>query len=96
MFDSCKEAWRRISGVFLTVVSVLSKVVGWLLKSLFGQWQPPFWLRAIGAGLTTLGHKARAYPRQTTGGVLGLLLVVAAAFYGWHWYSNLPKPHTVA
>ncbi|WP_347928975.1 alpha-2-macroglobulin [Pseudomonas helvetica] len=96
MFDSCKEAWRRISGVFLTVVSVLSKVVGWLLKSLFGQWQPPFWLRAIGAGLTTLGHKARAYPRQTTGGVLGLLLVVAAVFYGWHWYSNLPKPHTVA
>ena len=84
MFDSLKAISRRILGALLTVVSAI-----------FGQWQPPAWLRATGRGVGSLGNKARAYPRQAGAGVLGLLLLAAAGFYGWHWYSNLPQPHTV-
>ena len=85
MFDSLKAISRRVVGVFLTVVGAV-----------FGQWHPPLWLRAIGRGVEKLGSKARAYPRQTGAGVLGLALLVAAGFYGWHWYSNLPQPHTAS
>jgi hypothetical protein len=84
MFDSLKAISRRVVGAFLTVVGAV-----------FGQWHPPFWLRAIGRGLANLGNKARAYPRQAGAGVLGLVLLAAAAFYGWHWYTHLPQPHTV-
>ena len=84
MFDSFKAISRRISAVLLTVVGAV-----------FGQWHPPLWLRAIGRGVANLGHKARAYPRQAGAGVVGLVLLAAAGFYGWHWYSNLPQPHTV-
>ncbi|MGC3103895.1 hypothetical protein ACPTKS_31570, partial [Pseudomonas aeruginosa] len=77
MLDSLKATSRRILGALLTVVSAL-----------FGQWQPPPWLRAIGHGLANLGHKARAYPRQAGAGLLGLVLLAAAGFYGWQWYSH--------
>ncbi|QLG96281.1 alpha-2-macroglobulin family protein [Pseudomonas yamanorum] len=95
MFDSFKTTSRRFFGALISVVSVLFGAVRWLLRSLFGQWQPPHWLQAVGNGLANIGHKARAYPRQAAGGVLGLVLLAAAGFYGWHWYSNLPQPHTV-
>ncbi|RMT93061.1 hypothetical protein ALP39_02642 [Pseudomonas marginalis pv. marginalis] len=85
MFDSLKAISRRVVGVFLTVVGAV-----------FGQWHPPLWLRAIGRGVAKLGAKARAYPRQTGAGVIGLVLLTAAGFYGWHWYSNLPQPHTAS
>lgn len=84
MFDTLKTIFRRLFGALITVVGAL-----------FGQWQPPFWLRAIGRGVLNLGSKARAYPRRAGGGVLGLVLLAAAGFYGWQWYSNLPQPHTV-
>lgn len=85
MFDSFKTICRRLYGALTTVVGAL-----------FGQWSPPFWLRAIGDGVLALGQKARAYPRQAGAGVLGLVLLGAAGFYGWQWYSHLPKPHTVS
>ena len=85
MFDSLKAISRRVAGVFLTVVGAV-----------FGQWQPPSWLRAVGRGVANLGGKARAYPRQTGAGVLGLALLAGAGVYGWHWYSNLPQPHTAS
>lgn len=85
MFDSFKAISRGVVGALLTVVGAV-----------FGQWHPPFWLRAIGRGLANLGNKARAYPRQTGAGLLGLVLLAAAGFYGWHWYSNLPQPHTAS
>jgi hypothetical protein len=40
MFDSFKAISRRVVGALLTVVGAV-----------FGQWHPPFWLRAIGRGL---------------------------------------------
>src|SRR5690606_30890895 len=95
MFDSFKATSRRFFDALITVVSVLFSAVRWLARSLFGQWQPPRWLQAVGEGLATTGHKARAYPRQAAGAVLALVLLVAAGVYGWHWYSNLPQPHTV-
>jgi len=95
MFDSFKTTSRRLFGALISVVSVLFGAVRWVLRGLFGQWQPPLWLKALGNGLANVGHKARAYPRQAAGGVLGLVLLAAAGFYGWHWYSNLPQPHTV-
>jgi hypothetical protein len=49
-----------------------------VVGAVFGQWHPPFWLRAIGHGLANLGNKARAYPRQAGAGVLGLVLLAAA------------------
>ncbi|MGH8412856.1 MAG: alpha-2-macroglobulin family protein, partial [Pseudomonas sp.] len=95
MFDSLKATSRRFFGALISVVSVLFSAVRWLARSLFGQWQPPRWLQATGNGLVNVGHKARAYPRQAAGGALALVLVLAAGFYGWHWYSHLPQPHTV-
>ena len=84
MFDALKTICRRLFGALMTVVGAL-----------FGQWRPPFWLNAIGRGGLNLASKARAYPRQAGAAVLGLVLLAAAGFYGWHWYSNLPQPHTV-
>ena len=84
MLDALKTIFRRLSGALMTVVGAV-----------FGQWHPPFWLRAIGHGLANLGNKARAYPRQAGAGAVGLVLLAAAGFYGWHWYANLPQPHTV-
>jgi len=95
MFDSLKATSRRFFGALITVVSVLWAAVRWLARSLFGQWQPPRWLQAVGEGLATTGHKARTHPRQAAGTVLALALLVAAGVYGWHWYSHLPQPHTV-
>ena len=31
----------------------------------------------------------------TTVPAVWLVLLAAAGFYGWHWYANLPQPHTV-
>ncbi|MGF6111282.1 alpha-2-macroglobulin family protein [Pseudomonas frederiksbergensis] len=95
MFDTFKKTCRRFFGVFLTVMGALFSLMGWLLKAVFGQWQPPSWMAALGKKLVALGHKARAYPKQIAAAVLGLALLVAAGVYGWHWYSNLPQPHTV-
>ena len=69
MFDSFSAISRRIVGALATVVGAV-----------FGQWRPPFWLRAIGGGLANVGKKARAYPRQAGAGVLGVVLLAAAGF----------------
>ncbi|MCK9797568.1 alpha-2-macroglobulin [Pseudomonas sp. MAFF 302030] len=99
MFARCRDAARRLFGVLSTVTRLLLGLTLWLAKHLLGQWRPPYWLRALipalGRGLSAVGRKIQAYPRQFAAAVATLAVLGGAGLYGWHWYTNLPQPHTV-
>ena len=99
MFARCRDAARRLFGVLSTVVRLLFGLTLWLAQSLLGQWRPPYWLRALipalGRLLASSGRKIQAYPRQFATALVAIAILGAGGFYGWHWYSNLPQPHTV-
>lgn len=52
---------------------------------LFGQitWQQPRWL---------LSSRQKFKPAVAAGLIAGLVILCTAAYYGYHWYSTLPKP----
>ncbi|MFC3907675.1 alpha-2-macroglobulin [Legionella dresdenensis] len=71
-----------------------SRIIAALSNSfsfLFGRWQwsSPPWLNA-------LQSKAAARPQLFSGIAALAVLLAGLAVYGYHWYSNLPKPHLVA
>src|SRR5471032_2985434 len=70
---------RLVRGLFHLVVMVLRPVFGSV------SWSPPAWAPAGGAAI-------RRRPRRFAGGVLGAAVLAAAAWGGWHWYVNRPKP----
>ena len=69
----------------------------WLLQRLgrfahtaFGDisWRPPEWVGAVKAG-------AIRRPGLSIVSFLGFIALIVAGTWGWHWYSNLPKPQMV-
>lgn len=96
MLASLKSACRRIVAVFFFLVLGLLRLTRWLLGALLGNWQPPLWLRKIWQGLRACSRWLRARPKQTAGALTILALLGGAGAYAWHWYKNLPVPHTVA
>ncbi|MGL4316457.1 MAG: alpha-2-macroglobulin family protein [Pseudomonas sp.] len=96
MFASLVTACRRVFTFLSLIVLGLLRLGRWLLGALFGSWQPPLWLRKLGQALLGAARWLRARPKQTALGLLGLALLGAAGAYAWHWYKNLPVPHTVA
>ena len=71
----------------LRLVRGLFHLVTMILRPVFGNvsWSPPAWAPAAGAAI-------RRRPRRFAGGVLGAAVLAAAAWGGWHWYVNRPKP----
>lgn len=71
-----------------------------LLGALFGQWTPPFWLRALGAGLRRGTVALRAawsrHPRAGAASLATLVVLGLGGAYGWHWYQHRPKPVLVS
>jgi hypothetical protein len=96
MFASLQAFSRRVIAVCSFLCMALYGLTRWLLAALFGQWQPPFWLRKLWQGLCAVGRWLRARPKQTAATLAGLALLGAIGAYAWHWYKNLPVPHMVA
>ncbi|MGN6480376.1 MAG: alpha-2-macroglobulin family protein, partial [Luteibacter sp.] len=76
---------------FLAMLPVrLLRGLGWLLgfvlRPLFGNiaWSAPAWVPAT-------GRAARQHPLKFTGTIAGALLLVAAGWFGWHWWQNRPR-----
>ncbi|WP_129781161.1 alpha-2-macroglobulin [Peristeroidobacter soli] len=68
------------------------------LRTIFGElnWQPPGWVTAssgaVRQGAGRLNTSARANPRGAALVVAGIAALIAAAWFGWHWYKNRPQP----
>jgi uncharacterized protein YfaS (alpha-2-macroglobulin family) len=76
---------------FLAMLPVrLLRGLGWLLalvlRPLFGNvaWSAPAWVPVT-------GKVARQHPLKFTGSIAGVLVLVAAGWFGWHWWENRPK-----
>jgi uncharacterized protein YfaS (alpha-2-macroglobulin family) len=69
-----------------------------VLAALFGRidWQPPPWARWFGTRAHHLLRWAAAQRLAATALLLVLFTAMAGLWYGWHWYSHRPVPHTVA
>ncbi|HLD68075.1 MAG TPA: MG2 domain-containing protein, partial [Pseudomonas sp.] len=96
MFAALKTACRRIYAAAALVFFAVFRLLRWLLSAVFGQWQPPYWLRQLGQGLGVTGRWLRARPKQSATALAGLALLGGVGAYAWHWYQNLPVPHSVA
>ena len=96
MLASLKSACRRVFSVFAFIILGVLRLARWLLTALIGSWQPPLWLRKLWQGLCAGGRWLRAHPGKTASGLAVLALLGGAGAYAWHWYQNLPVPHTVA
>lgn len=96
MFASIPSACRRALAT-LTVIAVAAlRLTRRLLRLLLGSWQPPPWPRKLCQGLRAGSLWLYRRPRQSAIGLVTLALLGGAGAYGWHWYKNLPVPHTVA
>lgn len=47
MFAALKTACRRIYAAVALVFLAVFRLLRWLLSTLLGQWQPPYWLRRL-------------------------------------------------
>lgn len=96
MFTSLTAACRRAFAFVSFIVLGVLRLARWLLSALVGSWQPPLWLRKLWQGLCACGRWLRARPGKTAAGLAVLAVLGGAGAYAWHWYQNLPVPHTVA
>lgn len=68
------------------------------LRTIFGElnWQPPGWFNAasgsVRQGAARLNASARANPQGAALVLAGIAVLIAGAWYGWHWYKNRPQP----
>jgi uncharacterized protein YfaS (alpha-2-macroglobulin family) len=70
---------RLVRGLFHLIVMISRPVFGSV------EWSPPAWAPVAEAAI-------RRRPRRFVGAVLGAALLAIAAWAGWHWYVNRPKP----
>ena len=70
---------RLVRGLFF--------LLGLLLRPLIGNvsWSAPSWAPAT-------GEVIRRRPLHSAAALLGLILLVAAGWFGWQWYQHRPKP----
>ncbi|WP_437881692.1 alpha-2-macroglobulin family protein [Pseudomonas sp. LRF_L74] len=85
----------RVFNTLAVLVLLAFYLVRGLLRLLLGRWQAPAWLSRSGDGLCSAGRTMRAQPKKTAIGLLLLALIGGVGAYTWHWYKNLPVPHTV-
>jgi uncharacterized protein YfaS (alpha-2-macroglobulin family) len=78
---------RFIASLPLRLVRGLFWLLGLALRPIFGNvsWSAPAWVPAT-------GRAARQHPLKFTGTIAGVLVVIAAGWFGWHWWENRPKP----
>lgn len=89
---------RRLVSVVLFTVSAIWQLTLSLARAVFGevQWQAPDWLIGISTALSSAGQWMRHHPARATTILVTAAALGAGGHYGWHWYKNLPQPHTVS
>ncbi|MDF4004378.1 alpha-2-macroglobulin [Luteibacter sp. PPL552] len=70
---------RLVRGLFWLLGRLLRPVVGGMA------WSAPAWVPAT-------GRVARTHPLKFAGSVAGVLVLLAAGWFGWHWWQNRPRP----
>ncbi len=70
---------RLVRGLLYGIVLILKPLIGNV------SWSAPAWMPATGAAV-------RRRPLHFAGGLLTVLVVATAGWYGWHWYKNRPVP----
>jgi hypothetical protein len=70
---------RLVRGLFYGIALILKPLIGNV------SWSAPAWMPATGVAV-------RRRPWHFAGGVLTVLVMAAAGWYGWHWYKNRPVP----
>ncbi|NIE64346.1 MG2 domain-containing protein [Burkholderia sp. Ax-1719] len=70
---------RIVRGLFNLIVKILRPVLGSI------SWSAPAWVPAATAAV-------RQRPRYFAVRAIGALALAVAAWTGWHWYANRPKP----
>ena len=65
----------------------LFHLIGLVMRPLVGNvsWSAPGWAPATGAAI-------RRRPRQFAGGLLAVVILAVAGWFGWQWYLHQPKP----
>ncbi|NID16432.1 alpha-2-macroglobulin [Luteibacter yeojuensis] len=78
---------RFIALLPVRVVRGFFRLLAWALRPVFGNlaWSAPAWMPAT-------GRAARHHPVKFAGTVAAVLVVVAAGWFGWHWWQNRPRP----
>jgi len=66
--------------------------VGAVLVAVFGRWQAPGWLRAIGRGGARAGGWARGHKGAAAGVLVGVAALSVGGVYGVRWWKARPKP----
>lgn len=66
----------------------------WLVHGLFGQlqWNLPPWLRWCVKQVSRAWVYAKARPKTSMASAAALVLLASGGFFGYRWYSHLPKP----
>lgn len=91
----------RVAATGAAIAAVISKGLKkswaglqWLARGLFGemQWNLPPWMRWSGNQLGRLNALIKRKPKTSFASGVGLVLLGAGSFVGYHWYKNLPQP----
>ena len=89
-----KRLFTRIQPTFQAIRAASIRVARALLGEV--DWQAPPWARwtsaRIRAGVHTVVTRARERPRQSAIVTGVTVLLLAAAYTGWRWYENRPRP----
>jgi uncharacterized protein YfaS (alpha-2-macroglobulin family) len=78
---------RFIASLPARLLRGLLWLLGAVLRPVFGNmsWSAPAWVPAT-------GRTARQHPLKFIGTIAGVVVLIAAGWFGWHWWENRPKP----
>lgn len=91
---TASAAFRQSFQLAVRLVQLLVWIAATALGAIVGRlaWEPPGWVRRVGAGLRRGAVWVRSHPRQAgiaLGSAVGVLLLAAGIKL---WYDSLPKP----
>jgi len=86
--------WSSVKTTISKGTQKITAGIGWLMRGLFGDinWKLPPWMRWCGVKLSALDRLVRRRPKTSLAIGAAVLLLAVGSFFGYRWYSQLPKP----